>query len=222
MVKFVLLLLAFSTIGGSTTHAPQRAPQLLDRIVPAVGFPTQENAEKTQPFKVPAEIKLTLQVAEMPGMANPRSLWEGSCSLLVSDWSEVVKRTKLGENTAELGESLAKSSSPKRFLSDPANRTIHISVPVTGSLLTRLQRQPKEPQAFLLRSNIRIFDARLRKNFTLEVNRIWQLKLFPDGEATIEIKIAPDGTYSIWGPVPKTLPPGYTLVPFPQVPAKKP
>jgi hypothetical protein len=222
MVKLIILLLALTSIGESNPQASQPIPLLLERIVPNVHSQTPANTAKDQQFKVPAEINLTIRVAEMPGYTNPKSFWEGSANLLVNDWAEIVKRTKAGESTAELGESLEKLSAPKRSLSDPANRSIRISIPVKGSLLTRLQQQPKEPQAFLVRSNIRIYDARLRKNFTLEITRIWQLKLFPDGEATIEIRIAPDSTHSIWGPVPKTLPPGYSLVPLPQAPLKKP
>jgi hypothetical protein len=220
MVKPVLLLLIWVTLGGPVTRKVEPAFRLPDRIAGA--FKTQENVPTPQPFKVPNEIKLTIKLADTPGKENHASFWESSSALLVTNWSEVVRRTKAGQSTADLGESLLKLSSPKRSLSESANRIVQISVPVTGSLLTRLEKQPQEPQAFLLRSNIRIYDAQLRKNFAFEVNRIWQLKLFPDGEATIEIKVDRDGSFSVWGPIPKILPPGYSIVPLPQAPAKKP
>jgi len=72
----------------------------------------------------------------------------------------------------------------------------------------------------LLRSTVRIFDAQLDRNYAFKVDRIWQFKLFPDGEATITIKIKQDGSFSVWGPIPREMPPGYTIVGVP--PTKKP
>lgn len=172
-------------------------------------------AERPQP---PEEIKLIVTVEEMPGIANPKSFWEGSYEIRVADWNTVVEKTKSG-GLQDIGLVISRQSFSQRTLIEKDNRHARISVPVKGPLLQRLQT--RNPQAFLLRSSVRLFDAQLDQNFAIELNRVWEAKLFPDGEATITIKIEPDGDYSVWGPLPKKLPAGYTTVGPPQ-PATKP
>lgn len=169
-------------------------------------------AEQTQP---PEEITLIVTVEEMPGMSNPKSFWESSYEIRVADWTQVVEKTKSG-GLQDAGLVIARQSFSQRPLSEKDNRHARISVPVKGPLLQRLQQQTRHPQGFLLRSTVRVFDAQLDQNFAIELNRVWELKLFPDGEATIKIKIEPDGDYSVWGPLPKKLPPGYSIVGPPQ------
>ena len=173
-------------------------------------------------FKLPAEIKVILTVEEMPGIENPKSFWEGVYEIRVADWRTIVEKTKSGSgDVEESGGVLLQSSFTSRSFSGKENHTLIISVPVNGALLERLQQQPQNPQAFLLRSTVRLFDAQLDRNFALKVNRIWRFKLFPDGEARITIKIKPDGSSSVWGPIPKEMPPGYTII-GPPPPTSKP
>jgi hypothetical protein len=176
---------------------------------------TTNLAEQPQP---PEEIRLIVTVEEMPGISNPKSFWEGSYEIRVADWNTVVEKTKSG-GLQETGLVISRQSFSKRTLIEKDNRDARISIPVKGPLLQRLQTN--NPQAFLLRSTVRVFDAQLDQNFAIELNRVWEAKLFPDGEATITIKIEPDGDYSVWGPLPKKLPAGYTIVGPPQ-PTTKP
>ena len=169
-------------------------------------------AEQAKP---PEEITLIVAVEEMPGISNAKSFWEGSYEIRVADWKTVVAKTKSG-GLQDLGSVISQQSFSQRPLSEKDNRHARISVPVKGPLLERLQQQTRNPQAFLLRATVRVFDAQLDQNFAIELNRVWEAKLFPDGEATITIKIEPDGDYSVWGPVPKKLPAGYTMVGPPQ------
>lgn len=171
---------------------------------------------QTQAVQLPAEIKLILTVEELPGITNAKSFWEGAYEIRVADWSTIVEKSKSGDSTQDVGEVLARSSFPHRSFLEPESRRLSISVPVTGSLLERLQNEAQKPQAFLLRSSIRLFDAQLDRNFALQVDRVWRSKLFPDGEAIINVRIAPDGGYKIWGPIPKKLPPDFTIVGVPK------
>lgn len=172
------------------------------------------------PFKLPAEIKVILNVDELPGIDNPKSFWEGTYEIRLADWRTIVEKTKSGSDVAESGVVILQSSFAHRSFSPRENRTLIISIPVVGSVSDRLQQQPQNPQAFLLKSTVRLFDAQLDKNIALKVDRIWRFRLFPDGEATISIKIKPDGSSSVWGPIPKEMPPGYSIIGAP--PAKKP
>ena len=174
---------------------------------------------QSQPFKLPAEIKLILKVEEMPGIENPKSFWEGTYEIRVVDWSTVEERTKAGADAGDSGVVFLQSSFTHRSLSDE-NRRLTVSLPVNGPLLERLQQQQQKPQAFSLRSTLRFYDGQLDRNSVFKVNRIWRFASFPDGEATITIKIKPDGGFSIWGPLPKGPSTNYTIIGVP--PTKKP
>jgi hypothetical protein len=166
-----------------------------------------QGSEKSAPaaasFKVPAAIKVILKVDESPGADNSKSFWEGVYEVRVADWRTIVDKTKAGEKVEDSGNVILQSSFSSRALADKTNRTLVISIPVSGSLLERLEQQPKEPQAFLLNSTVRLFDAQIERNFALKIDRIWRFKQFPDGEATIFIRIKPDGSWSVHGPAPK-------------------
>jgi hypothetical protein len=213
-MKPVLLLLFLSAVNLPAVSAQQSTKS---------SVVASDKSETARPsFKVPAEIKVILTVEEMPGIENPKSFWEGVYEIRVADWHTIVEKTKSGSgDVEESGGVLLQSSFTSRSFSGKENRTLIISVPVNGALLERLQQQPQNPQAFLLRSTVRLFDAQLDRNFALKVNRIWRLKLFPDGVATITIKIKPDGSSSVWGPIPKEMPTGYTNI-GPPPPTSKP
>jgi hypothetical protein len=174
-------------------------------------------SDRAQPFKLPKEISLVLAVEELPGMANPRSFWEVAYDIRIADKSAVMAKPELAD-VPDFGESLLQSSFAKRSFLEADDRHLTISLPMTGRLRQRLEQQSDNPQVFLLRSTVRLFDARLDRQFVLKVNRLWQFRLFPDGSATITIKIAPDGSYSTWGPVPKVLPRGYSIMSLPSNP----
>jgi hypothetical protein len=184
-----------------------------------------QGSEKSGPgnasFKLPAEIKVILKVDELPGAGNSGSFWEGVYEVRVTDWRTIVEKTKTGDKVEDTGAIILQSSFSRRPLSDKANRTLVLSIPVSGSLSERLQQQPKIPQAFLLSSTVRVFDADLARNFALKIDRIWRFKQFPDGEATIFIRIQPDGSWSVHGPAPKEMPPGFTIIGGPP-PTNKP
>jgi hypothetical protein len=163
----------------------------------------EKNAPAKASFKLPAEIKVILIVDELPGADKSGSFWEGVYEVRIADWRTIVEKTNAGEKAEDSGNTILQSSFSNRALSEKGNRTLVISIPVTGSLLERLQEQPKNPQAFLLRSTVRLFDAQLTRNFALKIDRIWRFKQFPDGEATIFIRIQPDGSWSVHGPAPK-------------------
>lgn len=176
---------------------------------------------KVQPLTLPKEISLILKVEDLPGIANPKSFWEGAYEIRVADWSDIVDKTT-SAGAQPTGEVLLHSSFSKRSFIDKNDREVRLSIAVAGSLLERLQRQGQTAQGFLLRSTIRIFDAQLDQTRAFKLNRVWQSKLFPDGEATISISLKPDGSYSTWGPVPKDLPKGYTIVGAPRSEDHKP
>lgn len=211
MKKVFSSLLVTLTLNLSMVAAQQTSRKTFPDQ-PAAARREDQETRKTTSTKQPAEISLILEVTESPGIANPKSFWEGVYEIRVADWSAVVAKTKSGGNTQELGEVLVRSSFARRAFSEKENRHVRLSVPVSGSLLRRLQQQTQTKQAFLLRSTLRVFEAQLDQNLTFELNRVWQSELFPDGEAKITIKIKPDGSYSTWGPMPKALPSGYTIV----------
>lgn len=178
------------------------------------------NASQSKPFKLPEEIKLTLKVEEMPGLENPKSFWEGTYEIRVADWSTIDARTKAGADAVDAGVVLLQSSFSHRSLSADENRRLIVSLPVNGPLRERLQQQRQNPQAFSLRAKVRFYDGQLDRNSAFSINRIWRFGNFPDGEATITIKIKPDGGFSVWGPIRKDAPASYTIIGNP--PTQKP
>ncbi len=210
-----LLLLSAVSLPAVSTQQPTKSRQ---------AETTSEKSEagkisQSKPFKLPAEIRLILKVEEMPGIENPQSFWEGTYEIRVVDWSTIDERTKAGADASEAGLVVLQSSFTHRSLSNE-NRRLAVSLPVDGPLWEHLQQQPQNPQAFTLRSTLRFYDAQLDRNSVFTVNRIWRFKSFPDGEATITIKIKPDGAFSVWGPIPKDAPASYTIIGNP--PTKKP
>lgn len=214
-MKPFLLLLLLTAINLPAGSAQQSVKSTQSEVA-------SEKREAAQtPFTLPTEIKVILKVDELPGIENPRSFWEGVYEIRVADWRTIVEKTKSGGDIQDSGAVLLQSSFARRSFSEKENHTLTVSVPVVDSLMERLRQQPQNPQAFLLRSTVRVFDAQLNRNFALKVDRVWRFKLFPDGEATISIKIRLDGGTSIWGPIPKEMPPGYTIIGLPP-PTKKP
>lgn len=161
--------------------------------------------------KLPKEIVLVITVEDLPGMKNPKTFWEAAYDVRIEDWNSLKARPELAE-LPDAGDRLVESSAARRSLLAESDRHLSISIPVTGPLADRLKNQKSNPQVFFLRSTIRIFDAELDRNYALELNRLWQFKLFADGEATIAIKINSDGRYSTIGPIPKVLPAGYSII----------
>jgi hypothetical protein len=183
------------------------------QLAPAQLNPNSKGNSADRPQQVlPANIKLTIEVEEMPGFDKPGSFWEAGYEIRLVDWRTIVERTKTGTDLSDAGTTLVQSSFAHKLLSAKDNRRLVVMLPVKNMLLQRLQDQANNPQAFSLRSSVRLYDAQLDRNFTFKVDRVWQFKLFPDGEAGISIKIKPDGAFSVFGPMPKTLPPGYTVV----------
>jgi hypothetical protein len=212
MTKLITMLFCLSALNLPAVSAQQS-------VKPAPAGIAADKKDAKKPFKLPAEIKVILIVEEMPGIENSRSFWEGVYEIRVADWHTIVERGNAG-NVEASGVAVLQSSFSRRSFSIPDNRIVTVSVPVTGALLERLQQQPQTPQALLINSTVRIFDAQLDRNYAFKVNRIWRFKLFPDGEATIALKIKQDGSFSIWGPIPKEMPPGYSIVGVP--PTSKP
>ncbi|HEV7680976.1 MAG TPA: hypothetical protein VGO68_02555 [Pyrinomonadaceae bacterium] len=175
-------------------------------------------AKPATALKLPKEIVLVISVEDLPGIKTPKSFWEAAYDIRIADWNSLIAKPELAE-LPEAGDSLLQSSAARRSLLAESDRQLEISIPITGALADRLKKQTSNPQVFFLRSTIRIFDAELDRQYALKLNRLWQFKLFPDGRATIAIKINSDGSYSTFGPTPKVLPPGYSIIGRPSDPA---
>lgn len=179
----------------------------------AICFSSIQLAEITaqvRSSRLPADIEIVMSLEELPGMNSPDSFWECSYEVRVVDWKDVVQATEAGTSLDPIGQVLERGSWKATELDEERGRQIRIRVPVKDLLKHRLNQQSTEPQAFMLRSTVRIFDGELKQNIAMQVDRVWEAKLFPDGKAKIAIRVQRDGSYSIWGPIPKKLPPGYT------------
>lgn len=208
------LLMALFAAGVALSCAPMLAGQQASQHKPGRSAKHVAQAKPAETFKLPTEIVLVFAIEELPGINNPKSFWEAAYEIRIADWNAITAKPELAERS-DTGESLLQSSEARRsFLADE-DRQLKIAIPVTGKLWERLKGQSANPQVFLLRSTIRLFDAELDRHYAFKVNRLWQFKLFPDGKATVTIKVAPDGSYSTTGPMPKVLPPGYSIVGFP-------
>lgn len=207
------------SLGTPTRPGPASAAAALQTKAarPAQPTPRATSNNQARILRLPEEISLVLDVAEAPGIADPKSFWEAAYDLKIADRDELNARPELAEDP-NFGESLLQSSMSKRSFRAVDDRHLTISVPVSGRLRQRLEKQAVNPQIFLLRSTVRLFDAKLERQFVLKINRVWQFLLFPEGRAGVSIKIRADGSYSTWGPVPKVLPPGYSMFSLPPVP----
>jgi hypothetical protein len=207
MVQKSLFLISFSLIAALQLAPAQPQPNSKANSVHGA-----QQKPAPRPTTLPANIKLTIEVEEMPGFDKPGSFWEAGYEIRLVDWRTIVESTKSGADFADAGTPLVQSSFAHKLLYDKESRRLVVTLPVRDTLLRHLQDQANNPQAFSLRSSVRLYDAQLDRSFAFKVDRIWQFKLFPDGEASVSIKIKPDGAFSVFGPMPKTLPPGYTVV----------
>lgn len=165
-----------------------------------------------QPKNFPQKVSFTLALEELPGFDDPGSLWEVSYDWRIADEKEYFEKSKLQDDPVIIGDVLAKSSVVLKDLKQASNRLLHIEVPVEGSVARRLRSESVNPQFFLLRANLRVYDAKIKKTIVDLIARVWSPKFYPDGNASISIKVREDGSYGIWGPQPKALPPGYKII----------
>src|SRR6184192_1258803 len=73
---------------------------------------------------LPANIKLTIEIEEMPGCDNPLSFWDTGYEIRLLDWRTVVERTKSGTEIGDFGILLTQSSFAHRILSEKDNRQV--------------------------------------------------------------------------------------------------
>jgi hypothetical protein len=161
---------------------------------------------------LPQKVSFTLTLENLPGFNEPGSFWEVSYDWLIADKKEYYEKTRLQDEPVMIGDVLAKSNITLRNLDQQSNRLFHVQVPVEGSLAQRLRSESENPQVFLLRANLRIYDAKIKKTIIHLIARAWELKFFPNGNASISIKVRENGDFGISGPLIKTLPPGYKII----------
>lgn len=161
---------------------------------------------------LPPKVSFTLVLEELPGFDVPESFWEVSYDWRIADSKEYNEKSQLQNDVVTIGDVLAKSSATLRNLKQPNNRILHVEVPVEGNLAQRLRSESQNPQVFLLRANLRIYDAKIKKTIIHFVARASDFKFFPDGKALISIKVRENGDFSVSGPVIKSVPPGYKIV----------
>lgn len=157
------------------------------------------------------KVCFTLILENLPGFDKPGSFWEVSYDWLVADKKEYYEKAALQDEPVSIGDVLAKSNITLNNLNQRSNRLLYVQVPVKGSLAQRLRSESENPQVFLLRANLRIYDAKIKKTIIHLIARAWELKFFPDGNASISIKVQENGSFNILGPLIKTLPSGYKV-----------
>ena len=153
----------------------------------------------------PEQLKLLLELQDLPGRDSPDSIWEVSYQWRIADKKAFEEWTANGEDLAKestVGELLSKQSFQCRNLSSLENRQSRISVPVTGDLLKRLSGSEQRNQVVWLHAIVRIRDAKLDIDVMHKVNPVWPWPRFKDGSTYIYMRLNPQGLFSFMSRLP--------------------
>jgi hypothetical protein len=153
-------------------------------------------ADVVQP---PEQLKLLLELQDLPGRDSPDSVWEVSYQWRIADRKAFEEWSMNGEDPAKesnVGELLSKQSFQRRNLSSLENRQIRISVPLTGDLLERLSGSEQRNQIVWLQALVRISNPKLNIDVVSKVNPVWPWPRFKDGSTYVYMRLSPQRVFS--------------------------
>lgn len=159
------------------------------------------NAQSTGAAVVqpPEQLKLLLELQDLPGRDSPDSVWEVSYQWRIADRKAFEEWAQNGEdpvNESNVGELLSKDSFQRSNLNSLENRQIRISVPVAGDLLKRLSGSEQRHQILWLNAIIRISNPKLKIDVIRKVNPVWPWPRFKDGSTYVYMRLGPEGKFT--------------------------
>ncbi|HEY0428721.1 MAG TPA: hypothetical protein VGC76_13150 [Pyrinomonadaceae bacterium] len=195
---------------------------------------------KVEPLKnSPQTASIQINLVNLPGVDNEKTKWEISYELRIISQKEEYQAVKAGklkqmETEEKIGLLVGKGSFSKNLLSKNENRQFKSNLSLTDEIRERLKNQPasqinlaaavmdektialvkeqeNKSQVFLLYATALVYDAKLKKNIIIPLNRVMPFSNHPDANFEMSLKIEDNGTYSVNLIVPTNTTSGITI-----------
>ena len=150
--------------------------------------PPKGQGQESTSILVPKELKLQLELNELPGGATEDSFWEVSYEWQITNRSDYDEAVEVGRKPP--GLLLKKKSFHLDDLSKKDQRQVQITVPVKGKLLDRILGYKKKPQVLWLTATVRIHDPRLRSDPSRQLHTAWRLSAYPEGVTVVRVNVS--------------------------------
>jgi hypothetical protein len=143
----------------------------------------------------PSELRLILELQDLPGLNAAGSYWEVSYHWRIANQKDFDRWSENGENMkSPIGMMLSKDSFRRDNLSSSENRRFEISIPVKGELHRQLHNAGRQPQVLWLDATVRIHDATLGTDVIKKINPVWApRRYYPDGQAHVRVELMNNG-----------------------------
>lgn len=190
----------------------------------AVGsVPGKLRASMKASQKIPKTATVKVVLTTAPGINDKESHWEIAYEFRLANeitlWNAWKQRQANGGSEQRVGD-LIKEGVFKQSLGSPKNREAIFHIPLSPEIQEKLRNPPRErvkdfqgqrtpeeirqlkeqeikSQVFMFYDVVKIYDARLKKNFIIPASRSWPFDWHPDAQFEIRIEINSDGSYRI-------------------------
>lgn len=143
----------------------------------------------------PSELRLVLELQDLPGLNAAGSYWEVSYNWRIANQRDFDRWSENGEDTkSPVGMLLSKDSFRRGDLSSSQNRRFEVAIPVKGELRRQLHNAEREPQVLWLNATVRIHDATLGADVIKKINPVWvPRRFYADGKANVRVELMNNG-----------------------------
>lgn len=191
----------------------------------AVGsVPGKLRASMKASQEIPKTATVKVVLLNAPGINDEGSRWEIAYELRLANEITLWKAWKQGQvdggSEQRVGDFI-KEGVFRQSLRSPKNREAVFHIPFSPEIQEKLRNQPRErvkdfqgrprtpeeikqlkeqeikSQVFMFYEVIKVYDARLKKNFIIPASRSWAFDDHPDAQFEIKIEINSDGSYNI-------------------------
>lgn len=177
-------------------------------------------SRRSEAQKTPNVVAIKFTLLNSPGITDEGSRWETAYELRIANEEAYYEASRQGKfkggSQERVGELIAQGSFTRKLLRLLKNRSIVLQVPLTRQIRERLKNQPKDRvkltaatatadnirlsrehekkgQVFFFYSIANIYDAKLKKNVVVPINRIWMFGWHRDGEFKLEFEVTENG-----------------------------
>jgi hypothetical protein len=198
--SFLILIISLSSIIGFAQERPR--------------------AHSSGARRMPKVVKIKVTLLNSPGVNDAGSRWETAYELRIANERTFYEANRQGKFKAgsqeRVGELIAKGSFTRKSLRQLKNRNIVLQVPLAKKLQERLEDQPKDrvnltaatataeniklsreqetkAQVIFFYSTVHVYDAKLKKNVVVPIDRIWLFQRHPDADFKIELEVTENG-----------------------------
>jgi hypothetical protein len=185
--------------------------------------PSKLRARMKASQEVPKTATVKVILTTAPGISDKGSYWEMAYEFRLTNeitlWNVWKQRQTNGGSEQRVGD-LIKEGVFRESLRSPKNREAIFHIPLSPEIQEKLRNQQRErvkdsqgqrtpeeirqlkeqeikSQVFMFYDVIKVYDARLKKNFIIPASRSWTFDGHRDAQFEINIEINSDGSYRV-------------------------